>query len=214
MKEWGMQKARLMIVVACLVVIPSMLCGASLTITEIRANTQIQGAEFSLNLGPLAVTGGIDGIFLQADIFDSLGIADGDRVIASAQGMILMPTVGVKLFLGKKPARMFVKAALYNIIPVIDAEFSVGDHSVISQQDVDEIQERIDALYLYGTKIGLGMEYQFNKHLALVGEAGIRSNSASFDVLKFFGTDSPDTEVRLDGMLAHTYTALGITFYL
>lgn len=59
-----MRKSRLVFVVVLLVLIPSMLCGASLTINEIRANTQIQGAEFALNLGPLALIGGFDGITL------------------------------------------------------------------------------------------------------------------------------------------------------
>lgn len=202
-----------MFVVVLLVLISSMLCGASLTINEIRANTQIQGAEFALNLGPLALIGGFDGITLQAFLSDSLGIADGKRVSASAKGMILMPTVGAKLFLGKKPARMFVKAAAFGIIPIIDAELEIGGYYLINQQDVDDLQERINALSLYGTKIGIGVEYQFNKHLALVGETGIRTNTAVLDVLGLLGMDSMGADVYLDGQLKHTYTALGVTFY-
>ena len=204
-----MKKLPLYILIICLILgLFSYSTSATVfSINEIRSNQQIQGAELGLELGPLILTGGADAVFLSTNV-KSEYYEEGfsDTMELDVNGHLIVPNIGIKLYLSGNQTRPYLKGNIFKPFPSISVEED-GQEMV-----PDDVQENIeDILGAIGGQLGFGTEYQINEHIGIAGETGIRYFFNSFKDSQEGYNWRMDTE--LEGILGITYSSLSVNFY-
>ena len=207
-------KKRTCIWILVILLVSSFTLGAAFfSVNEVRSMNNLQGAEMGLSLGPIAATAGVDALYLHGLLIDTTQMNMEENVIVKADGALVMPTVGVKLFLGRKPVRLFVKGTVFKVLPMFDISVRVDNQEVVTEDIVADVQNTLDAIELYGGKVGLGADYRLNDHISLFGETGMRYYLAEVDVLDVLGIGYTSNILSLEALVGSTYTSLGVSFY-
>lgn len=193
-----------------LVTIPILLSGTSFTINEIRSDNQMQGAELGLEMGPLVITVGVDAMYLKATALDTTGMIAEEDLVAEVEGAVLFPSVGLKILLGSKPSRFFLKGTISKFMPLLEVSAQVGSEELVTPEMKKLIEESLEAFEYYGGKVGFGVEHRFDNRLALIGEFGIRYHIAS---LHLFENEENGASLDVGALVGTTYTALGVGFF-
>ncbi|MGE4583294.1 MAG: hypothetical protein AB7C91_01460 [Sphaerochaeta sp.] len=204
-----MRKPKLILLVLFLAM-PMTVFGASFTINEIRSVNDLQGAEFGLELGPLVLTTGVDFVYINTLAIDTSRMLFDEDIHAQAEGALLFPSVGVKILLGEKPTRLFVKGNVSKLIPIVNISAQVGSEDMITPEIQQLIQDNLKVFEYYGGKIGVGVEHRFDKHLGLVGEFGLRYQLAA---IHLFPDANDIPTLNVGALVGTTYTTLGVGFF-
>lgn len=186
--------------------------GAVFSITEIRSDTQFQGAELGLSLGIIEVTGGIDGFYLNLTATDTAQLLGDDDMRASVTGMVMIPHVGIKLNFGTRNSYPFVRGSYFRIIPSLNASLEVNYEETIPDELLDDVDAYLEKLGVSGGKIAVGAAYKFNDYVGISGEAGGRFFFHNVDLYEDPHSEFPK-KFNIGAVIGTTYTALSLNFY-
>ena len=208
-----MKRGKCFLLVCVLLMLCTVIGAASFTVNEIRSVQSMQGAEISLDLGPLSVTGGVDALYVHAMLIDTTKMNVDQNLIIKADGALLMPSVGARILLGRKPVRLLVKGSVYQMIPMFDLSVRVDNQEVVTEDIIADVKNTFNAISFYGGKVGIGADYRINDHISLIGETGLRFYFAEVDVLDLLGIGYTSHILNIEALFGTTYTSLGLSFH-
>lgn len=129
-------------------------------------------------------------------------------------GSILIPSIGIKYALiTKEKLHGYVTAAISK--PIVNAELKYDG------EVVEELDDEVDAISLFGGQAGVGAEYFFDENFSIGGEFGLAYMKVNYDMSYEDDYYNPDTSTYIDytgenclkANILPTYSKISLNFY-